>query len=170
MKRTHKNLVLLMCFVLSLTLCYRLALEQTLKLKKQHKHLVSEATLLKSTPQHLVLLKQKEKYYDSLLTEFKWVGHSIQNSLFKVINSYADKNNLKVISFLKPHQIKVNNLVVKTYDFTVEGDFNTVNQLVYLLEQQTNFGEVISLIFEKKKNYKTDSYNLQTRVLLKRFG
>ena len=128
------------------------------------------AQLFKSAPKQLALLKQKEIYYDSLLTRFQIDESSVQNNLLKVINSFATHNKLKVVSFLEPHLIKTNDLVVKTYDFTLEGDYNTINQLIYLLEQETKFGEVISLHFEKKKNYRTGRFYLQARVLLKSFG
>jgi len=61
-------------------------------------------------------------------------------------------------------------LWIKTYEFVLEGDYNSINQLIYKLEQQTKFGEVISLHFEKKKNFRTGKHYLQARILLKSFS
>jgi hypothetical protein len=126
--------------------------------------------LSKNAPKKLSLLKQKEVYYDSLLTKYKLDGSSIQNNLLKVINAHAKTNGIKVVSFLEPHVITKNDLIIKTYDFTLEGRYNAINQLIYQLEQHTKFGEIISLHFEKKKNFRTGRYYLQARVLLKSFG
>ena len=170
MTKQQKNTVLIVSFVMALILCYQLAIKNTLQLKDQHKHLVNEAVSLKNAPQQLSLLKQKNIYYDSLLTKFQLNDSSIQNNLLKVINTYASTNALKVVNFLEPHISENDNLVIKTYDFTLEGTYNTINQLIYLLEQKTKFGEIISLHFEKKKNYRTGRFYLQARVLLKSFG
>ena len=170
MTKQQKNIALIVSFVLALILCYNFAIKNTLQLKKQHSELKREAVSLKDSPQQLAILKQKNVYYDSLLTKFQLGGSSIQNNLLKIINTHANNNALKVVDFLEPHVSKNDELVIKTYDFTLEGTYNNINQLVYLLEQQTKFGEVISLHFEKKKNYRTGRFYLQARVLLKSFG
>ena len=170
MTKQQRNIALIVSFILTLILCYQLAIKNSLEIKKQHMHLVSEVESLKNAPQQLSLLKQKKVYYDSLLTTFQLNDSSIQNNLLKVINTYANSNNLKVIDFLEPHVSTIDELVINTYDFTLEGSYNSINQLVYYLEQQTKFGEVISLHFEKKKNHKTGRLYLQARVLLKNFG
>ncbi|MDC1324528.1 hypothetical protein N8216_00670 [Flavobacteriaceae bacterium] len=170
MNQKHKNRALVVCFLFVVFLCYKLAIKNTLQLKNQQHNLAKEAVLLKNAPQQLAQLKQKEIYYDSLLTKYQLDGSSIQNNLLKVITTFASNNNLKVIDFLEPHVSTNGELVIKTYDFTLEGNYNNSNQLIYLLEQHTKFGEIISLHFEKKKNYRTGRFYLQTRVLLKSFG
>ena len=169
MTKKYKNLVLLVGFVLVLTLCYKLAIKNTLELKKKHTQLASENVLILKAPQQLKVLKQKTVYYDSLLEQYKLDKFSIQNNLLKVINEYATNNQLKVVDFIEPHLIITNDLIMNTYDFTLEGSYNSINQLIFLLEQETRFGEIVSLSFEKKKNYKTAAYYLQARVLLESF-
>jgi len=170
MTNKQKNIVLIVGFIAVLYICYLLAISKTLEQKGQYNSLSKEVLLSKNAPKQLSLLKQKEIYYDSLLTKYQLDGSSIQNNLLKVINSYADANNLKVVSFLEPHVISQNDLSIKTYDFTLEGLYDDINKLIYLLEQQTKFGEIINLHFEKKKNFRIGRDYLQARVLLKSFG
>ncbi len=170
MTKQQKNTALIVCFITALILCYQLAIKNTLQLKEQYKHLAEEAVSLKNAPKKLALLKQKNSYYDSLLTKFQLNDSSIQNNLLKAINTYASNNALKVVNFLEPHVSTNDHLVIKTYDFTLEGTYNNINQLIYLLEQETKFGEVICFHFEKKKNYRTGRFYLQARILLKSFG
>lgn len=165
-----KNILLLVGFVLVLFVCYKLAISKTLTIKSEYNTLKKEELHFKNTPKQLSLLKQKQRYYDSLLVTYKLDGSSIQNNLLKVMTTFADEHNLKVISFLEPHIIVQNDLTVKTYEFVLEGDYNATLQLIHQLEQQTKFGEIISLDFEKKKNFRTGKYYLQTKVLLKSFG
>jgi 23S rRNA maturation-related 3'-5' exoribonuclease YhaM len=87
-----------------------------------------------------------------------------------VINTFSNDNNLKVVTFLEPHIISKNELIINTYEFIIEGRYNSINKLIHQLEQKTKFGEIINLHFEKKKNFRTGRYYLQARVLLKSFG
>lgn len=170
MTKTQKSIILIIGFVASLYICYALAISKTLEQKAQYNTLAKEVLLSKNAPKQLSLLKQKEVYYDSLLTKYQLDGSSVQNNLLKVINAFAEANNIKVVSFLEPHFMAKNDLMVNTYDFTLEGPYNAINQLIYQLEQQTKFGEIVNLHFEKKKNFRTGRYYLQARVLLKSFG
>ncbi len=170
MNKKQKNIILIIGFIVALFICYKFAIRNTLDEMDEYNSLTKEIALSKSAPKQLSLLKQKEKYYDSILGKYKLNGSSIQNNLLKTINAFADQNNLKVVSFLEPHTIIKNDLTIKTYDFTLEGDYNDINKLVYILEQQTKFGEIINFHFEKKKNYRSRKYYLQARVLLKSFG
>lgn len=170
MTNKHKNIALIFGFVFVLILCYQFAIKNTFEQKRIYKTLQAQEILFKNTPKQLTLLNQKETYYDSLLQKYQLDGSSIQNNLLKKINSYAELNNVKVISFLEPHITIHNDLYIKTYDFTLEGNYNTINQLIYQLEQQTKFGEIIHIEFNKKKHYKTNRNYLQARVLLKSFS
>ncbi len=170
MTNKTKNILLLLGFLLTLVVCYKLAISNTLNLRKEYGSLKQVETLFKNAPKQLSLLKQKQKYYDSILSKYQLGGSSIQNSLLKTINEFAKSDNLKVIEFIEPHVINQNDLTIKTYQFTVEGDFNVILKLSHKLEQQTKFGEIINLHFEKKKNFRTGKYYLQAIVLLKSFG
>ncbi|WP_232735101.1 hypothetical protein [Olleya sp. Bg11-27] len=170
MNNKQKNILLLLGFVVLLFTCYQLAINKTIAEKQKFKELSKQVLLFKKAPKQLSLLKQKEAHYDSILTKYQLDGSSIQNNLLKVINSFSDANNLKVVNFLEPHTITQNDLTIKTYEFVVEGYYNDINQLIYQLEQKTKFGEIINLHFEKKKNFRTDRYYLQARVFVRSFG
>ena len=170
MTKKTKNILLVLGFLLTLIICYQLAIVKTIELNTEYKGLKHQESFFKNTPKQVSILKQKERYYDSLLTKLQLNGSSIQNNLLKTINRYAELNNLKLISFLEPHTILKNDLTIKTYNFTLEGNYNNIINLIYQLEQKTKFGEVINLHFEKKKNFRTGKHYLQAKVLLKSFG
>lgn len=169
---THrtKNILLMIGFVLALLICYHWAIGKTLDLKKQHESLKKQEALFGDTPRQMSILKQKEAYYKGLLDKYQLNGSSVQNNLLKTINSYSDSSGIRVVSFMEPHVIENNNLKISTYQFSLEGDFNHILELIHLLEQKTKFGEIINLYFEKKKNFKTGKQYLQAHVLLKSFG
>lgn len=162
--------MLIIGFILSLLICYKLAIYKTVIQSQQYDRLKEQQILFKNAPQKLSLLKKKEVYYDSILNQYELNGSSIQNNLLKTINAFALSNNLKVVSFLEPHILIIDDLTIKTYEFVIEGGFNDINDLIYQLEQKTKFGEVINLHFEKKKNYRTGKSYLEAKILLKSFG
>lgn len=170
MSNKTKNIFVIGGFVLALILCYQLAISKTVALRKEYRDLKQQEILFEGTPKQVSLLKQKEIYYDSLLSRYQLHGSSVQNNLLKTINTFADSTNLKVVSFLEPHIMHSNDLNISTYQFTLEGDFNAILKLIHQLEQGTKFGEIINLHFEKKTNFRTGTFYLKAHVLLKSFG
>lgn len=170
MTSKSKNIALACGFVLALVVCYQLAISKTLSIYKTYNKLKNEELLFGNTPRQLSILKQKAKYYDSILEVNKIKGNSIQNNLLEMMSDYAKNNEVKIISFVEPHLEIQNDLKISAYQFSLEGEYNDLIKLVHKLEQETRFGEIINLHFEKKKNFKTGKYYLITSVLLKSFG
>ncbi|WP_299884437.1 hypothetical protein [uncultured Lacinutrix sp.] len=170
MTSKNKNIALLIGFLFVLILGYQYAISNTIALRKEFNSLKKQELLFKNAPKQLSILKQKEKYYDSLLVKYQINGSSIQNSLLKSINTFANTNSIQLISFLEPHVIQKDNLTYNTYLFTLQGNYNDILQLIYKLEQGTKFGEITNLHFERKKNYRTGKNYLQASVLMRSFG
>ena len=170
MTQKTKNIILVAGFVLLVIIAYKFAFSNTFETRHEYKALRNEAVAFDNLPMQLSSLKQKEKYYDSLLTKYQLKGNSIQNNILKTLNTYADSTGLKVSNFIEPHQMKQGDLHINTYQFTLEGHYNAIITLIHTLEQNTKFGEIINLDFQKKKNYKTGQFYLVTHVLLKSFG
>lgn len=166
----QKNIALIIGFILVLIISYRYAISNTLALKKEFKTLKQQEQLFKNVPKQLSILKQKEKYYDSLLVKYQLNGSSVQNNLLKTINASANSNTIQLINFLEPHVFKKDNLTYNTYQFTLRGSYNNILELIYKLEQETKFGEITNLHFERKKNYRTGKNYLEANVLLRSFG
>ena len=170
MTNKNKNIALVIGFIIILILCYKLAISNTVMLKNQFNELKQQEVLFKNAPKQLSLLKQKQNHYNGLLKKHQLDGSSIQNNLLKTINSYSKTNGLKVIEFLEPHNTIKEDIVIKTYRFTLEGNYNAILGLIHKLEQDTKFGEIKSLYFKKEKNYRTGKHFLQAKIFLRSFG
>ncbi len=170
MTSKSKNILLLCGFMVTLFLCYQLAISKTISLKRNYEDLKTQELLFSNTPKQISILKQKQHYYDSILSSNKIKGNSVQNNLLEAVNTFAKNNEVKIVSFVEPHLIRQNDLKISTYQFSLEGNYNNLIELVHKLEQETRFGEIINLHFEKKKNFRTNSFYLRVNVLLKSFG
>lgn len=162
----NKNIILLLFLFLALLLCYKLAISNTLALRKEYLSLKKEEHLSEDIPQQLALLSKKEVYLDSVLQKLDMNNTAMENNLLRVINKEAAKNGIKVIDFNAPHTSDKNNSHVMTYIFTLEGSYASILKVIYDLETKRNLGSVAHLGLEKKKDYRTKRTYLQTKVFL----
>ena len=172
MNLKQKNSVLLLGFLLLVWIAYLFSFSKTIDVNKRHTVLKQQDDLFVSASQNLNNLKQQDIYYNSLLKKYQISTESLfQNSLLNTLNLYSSKNKLKIIEFKDPHRFKLsNNAIQETYTFTVESDFNSIVKLIYSLEQHYKFGKIITVNFEKKKNYKTLRNYLHCTIFLQKIS
>ncbi len=164
-----KNRALVIGMVLLLWLGYVFSFSKVFEARKQYYLLVKEQAFISNVSQKLMLLKRQNVVYDSILASKKIVSESsFQNTLLKTITVIADSSALKIISFNKPHVFKTDNSIISTYSFSLQGNFSKITELIYQLEQQSKLGEVISVQYQKKKNYRRNFYLLECTVFLQR--
>lgn len=161
-----KNRILLGTFITLLFISYKLGIRKTIEQIDHYDHLSTKIEVLKDTPRQLALLTQKEKYYDSVLGIKEFGEGSVQNNLIRVLNQESAKNTLKVIDFNQPHIFESDNGILYTYSFNLNGGYTAILKTVYTLEQKGNFGEVVHLDFQKKKNYKINKSYLEAKVFM----
>ena len=166
MKSKKKIQLLIGGILLLLFVCYKLALQNTLDVKGEYNRLIASTESLKDTPKRLSLLHQKENYFDSILNQMDLGDTSMQNNLLRVLNEEGEKNNLKVIDFNQPHVFSSDGNELYTYSFVLNGNYNNILKTIYTLEQLGNFGDVVHVNFEKKKNYRTQRNSLTAKVLI----
>lgn len=162
----NKNIVLLLLLFLALLLCYKLAISNTLELRKEYLSLKEEEQLFKNIPQQLALLSKKEVYLDSTLQKLDLNNTAMENNLLRVVNKEAAKNNIKVIDFNAPHTSTEDNNRVMTYIFTIEGSYASILRVIHDLESKRNFGSIAHLSLEKKKDYRSKRVYLQALIFL----
>ncbi len=169
MSLKQKNIILLVGFVILLWLTYQFSIANTFEAKRKYNTLLNQKVLLSNIPEQINYLKQQNEYFDTILEKNKiTVGSSFQNNLLQFINTYATDNQLKIVAFNEPHQFIKNDAILKTYSFTLKGSFTNILQLIYKLEQQGNYGKLISINFNKKKNYKTNNIFLECEIFLQK--
>jgi Tfp pilus assembly protein PilO len=163
----NKNKLVIASLILVILLAYEFAIKKTLEARNSYLQLQNSSIGSADIPQQLTLLKKKKIYLDSILEKHRIKATSYENNILNKLNEYADEHSLKIVEFKKPHVVVQDSHVVNTYEFTVEGPYNSLIKLVHTIEQKTRFGEVSHLKFEKKKNLKTGKYYLQVRVLVR---
>ena len=169
MKLNRKNKLLIGGFVLTLYLCYAFAFSSTLEWRQKYLTL-SELEKNGSVGQEqLKLLIAREKQLDRALQEFALPeGSSYQGVLLKKLSAEGRQLNVKVIDFREPHRFKSGASLQFNYFFTLQGSFNSMLQLINRIEADPSFGIVKHLKFEKKKNYRNNTFYLIADVVIQK--
>ncbi len=169
MNLKQKNRLLFGGFLLLLWVCYKLPIKQTMIAKKEYKKLQKEHQLFSNIPQKIQELTKETIYLDSILANYQFSAEkSFQSNLLQTITSFSKQNNLTVVTFEEPHTITKNKATINTFEFSVKGSYSNSLRLIHELEQTKKLGKILSVNFDKKKNYRTNRLYLETRVLLQR--
>ncbi|MEX0274115.1 MAG: hypothetical protein AB3N16_07040 [Flavobacteriaceae bacterium] len=166
MQLDKKNKLLLVGVLLLAFASYKLALEKTLMLKNETQRLTTQVEQFKDVPNKLAMLNQKNDHFDSVLGGMDMVDTSVQNNLLRTLNQESSRHKVSVIDFNKPHVYQLGDNELNTYSFKIQGDFVNVLKVLHLLENKGNFGEIIHVGLEKKKDYRTKVQRLEAEVLL----
>src|SRR5690554_6404688 len=154
-----KNVLLIIGFCMSLAIAYNLAFSKTILLKNRINALELKTQYLENTPNIAYHREQREQFVDSILSLNNMKGNSVQNNLLEFLNSRSARGNFVISDFNEPHTFSENGATTTSYRFTLEGSYNAIEEILYSLEQEYNFGRVIHVHFEtindyrKNKNY-----------------
>ena len=160
MKDKQKNIALIVGFLVLLIISYVFSIQKTLDLKSNVKELTKEKELVSNASERIFNLQQENKYLDSILQLKELsIENSFQQTLLQKLNAFSKTATIEIISFNEPHLFREINTNLMTYSFEVKGTFKTLLKLVNTLEKQ-QLGEIISINFEKKKNYRRNNYEL----------
>ncbi len=169
MNLKQKNIILSLGFFALIWIAYFFSFSETIQAFRHYKKLKQQDMTYTLASQNLNNLKQQITYYNSLLNKYQISSNgSYQNNLLNTINEYSKMHDLKITNFRDPFRIQLKNSVIQeTQVFTIESDFKSIVNLIYMLEQYYNFGRVISVNFEKKK-YRQNHEYLQCEIYLQR--
>lgn len=167
MSRKNKNIILLISFIAALWVTYIFAISISIDARKEYYELQAQKKGMTNMPSRLNYLEQQNTYLDSLLRKNNIKTEtSFQNNLLQHINTFVNLHELKIVTFNEPHQFTKKEAILRTYSFSVKGNYTDILQLIHNLEQNGNYGKLLSIKFEKKKNYKLNNTFLECEILL----
>ncbi|MDH7445310.1 hypothetical protein [Aquimarina sp. 2201CG14-23] len=172
MTQKNKNIALIVSLLLVLGIAYQYGFAKTFAISKEVAKLENQKEVYESAPAQLAALANKEKQLNEILKKNNVEGNSLQNNILKVLNTLSGDSGFTIIAFEEPH-IHLNEISQKTtttYNFTLQGDYKSLINVVYALEQKYSFGNVINVHFEKKKNFRTGRRFLQCQILVQRIN
>ncbi len=169
MNFSKKNWFLIIGLLALVWISYSFSFSKTMVEKEIYKELLEQSNSVSDLPSQLSYLKQQEKYYDSILRVNQINSeNSFQNNLLRKINEHCKQNTMGIIAFQEPHIIVTEDSEISTYIFKIQGSFKDLIELVHNLEDEGNYGKILSFTFQKSLNYKTKKNYLECEVFLQR--
>lgn len=169
MNSKQKNILLIVVILFFLVLSYIFGVSKTLAERKAYKELLEQEKFVVEIPKLLSTQSKQEKNLDSILSSMNLSSNSIENDLLRLLNVESKVNNVRTYDFNEAHIFSNDSIgELLTFPFVLEGDYNGILKTVYEIEHKNNFGEIIHLNLEKKKNYKTRKEFLTATVFLQR--
>lgn len=172
MTQKNKNILLVIGLLLMLFVAYRYGFAKTFAVRKEVAALENQKQAYEAAPAQLAKLSNKEKQLNEILKKNNVEGNSLQNNILKTLHTLSNNGGFDIIAFEEPHiyQDEASQKTTTTYDFTIQGGYKSLIEVLYALEQKYSFGNVIHTNFEKKKNFRTGKRYLQCTVLLQRIN
>lgn len=164
-----KNVLLIIGFCISLAIAYNLAFSKTVSLKNRINTLELKTQYLESTPNIAFHLEQREQFVDSILSLNNMKGNSVQNNLLEFLNSKSETGNFIISDFNEPHSSTENGATTTSYRFNLKGSYDAIEEVLYTLETEYNFGRIAHIHFEKKKDYRKNKNYLECFVIIESF-
>ncbi|GAB5400873.1 MAG: hypothetical protein Aureis2KO_24580 [Aureisphaera sp.] len=169
MTQRNKNILLCVGFVAVMLIAYQFSFSETFHLKREISKLNEENINSENLAQLSANLGQRERFADSLLKKNNIKNISIQNNILEFLNSKSEEKGIAITQFLEPHVFMQEDVKITSYQFTLRGQFKDLQEVVYKLEQDYNFGKISHVHFEKKRDYRRGRDYLECLVLIESF-
>ena len=167
MSYRKKNIILILSFVVVCFLAYQLAIKNTLDLKEQYYSIKDSQQNEQNIRTKIGQLSAQKRYLDSLVAVNKITTTNLQNELLVRLNSLCDKHQCEIINFEEPHVDSLRGIENTYHQFGLKGNYKQIINTIYDLEYDRNLGQLVSVQFLKKRDYKRNRVYLTADILIK---
>lgn len=167
-KMTYKkrNQVLLWGGVFLFVLVYNFTFKKTISLYFECAALEKKNMLAADAPLKIAALEKEAAGLDVLSGSQQHPDSNTQQAILGIISSYCQENKLLLKEFPETKLQKENDYLIETNSFILEGNFQKLQQLVYLLEQKYKIGKISSVDYVLKKDLRTNKKALTAAVFI----
>ena len=165
-----KNILLILGFIAMFFIAYKFAFSNTFELKKQLNEMQSRVNENNQLIPDIQNIGSRELYLDSIIEINRGTRTSGQNNLINILNNSSDSLKIKIDFFKEPHTQKgtdSTDTIITSYNFALEGNYNSIERILYIIETKSNIGKIDHIKFQEKKNYKQNRLFLRCEVLLR---
>ncbi|MES2141097.1 MAG: hypothetical protein V4511_15430 [Bacteroidota bacterium] len=161
-----KNQLLIIVSVLALYLIYAFAVKKTIAAYSEYCYAEKQIELAANAPVMAVQLENQLLQMDSKIGKQNVNGQNTEQALLELITNYCQNNHAVLREFPETTIAKQGDLFIETNLFVVEGEFASLINLVYILEQKNKLGKIASVRYQLKKDFKTKDMTLTAAIYL----
>lgn len=161
-----KNQLLMVAMLVVLFLVYSFAIKKTLNIYNTYSVAEEKIALAANAPVMAAHLEKELMQMDIRLGNEKTKKQNTADALLELTTHYCQNNHAVLREFPKTTVSDQGDLLIETNQFVVEGDFSTLINLVYVLEQKIKLGKVASVKYQLKKDFKTKEMVLTAAIFI----
>ncbi len=161
--KTKNQLLLVVIFLLAIVI-YLFAIKKTIGVYQQYTEAKNKMELVTGVPLMINQLEKELKRMDANIGNQNTSGANSDQALLDMLTTYCQTNHAVLREFPQATSSMQGNLVVETNAFVVEGNFTTLLQLVYAMEQKYKVGKLASVRYQLKKDIKTSTMVLTAKI------
>jgi hypothetical protein len=161
-----KNKILLAGICFTALFIYSFTFKKTFILINNVKATEAKIEIAKDAPSKSQQLKRKLDLINNKISVYNNTSTNNQQSLLELVTEYCKNNGTILLEF--PMVIEEVNagFIIETNRFVVQGDFNSLLSLVYILEQKNIVGKIAAVNYQVKKDTKTKETILTSTIYL----
>lgn len=162
MSYKQRNLLLLGASGLLLIFVITVSCRPTLQARQKHR-------LMQQQISRAATASQQMQQLETQMAELKAfsIAPYKRELLLESVTSFCREKGLMVTAFPQAERLKQGEATVVTHQIEVQGSYEAMVQLVYLLEQEDRLGAVSSLRFFKYKDRKARKQRLRANITLR---
>lgn len=161
-----KNKLLIAVALLIFYLVYALAIKKTIASYDEYNKAENQIELAINAPKMAAQLENQLLQMDSKIGKQNKNGQNTEQALLELITNYCQNNHSILREFPETTMAQRGNLFIETNLFVIEGNFSSLINLVYLLEQKNKLGKIASVRYQLKKDFKTKEMALTAAIYL----
>lgn len=161
-----KNLLLILIALLTAVIVYFFAIKKTIAV--YHEFTVNKGKMEQAANAPLLAaqLEKELTVMDSKMASQNNRQENVDDAVLSLITTYCQNHHAVLLEFPETTYMEDGNLSIETRQFRIGGDFFTLINLVYLLEQKYNMGKLVSVNYQLKKDFKTKEMQLSATISL----
>lgn len=160
-----KNRLLLIAAIVTALIIYTLGIKKTIAVYSECKENKKKMEQAANAP---AMAQQLEK--ELIRMDAKIGTHHTQentnDALLSLITEYCQSHHAVLREFPETTLTQEGDLSIETDQFMIGGDFFTLINLVYLLEQKYHLGKIAAVNYQLKKDFKTKELQLTATIFL----
>ncbi len=161
-----KNQLLIIATVVVVLLVYYIAVKETIHAYSEYTDSNKKMEVAANAPALVVKLKNELSRIDVKSGSQQKKEQNTAEALLSLITEYCQNNNAVLRDFPETSIATQGDLLIETNRFVVAGNFTTLINLVYLLEQKNKLGKISSVKYQLKKDFKTKEMVLTATIFL----
>ena len=164
----QKNKLLIVVAVLLMILMYRFAISNTLQLSESNEELKLSIAKGESAPTNILKVKAQLIAIDKQLNRYLAKSTLDNEYLLEVVSDYCQKNKVILREFPGVDVNQEQTYEVLTNEFVVEGDFESINKLLYTIEVIEQVGRISSAEYFIFKDRERRKMVLRAKVVVQK--